>query len=228
MFLLYFVIFILIGFFLNIARGYDLFTISIIYLVFSFFLYFINLFAVIYVILFFAIAESITLLFNKKHGKRNYKNVLGNCLASICFFIIGFVLNYFIKINTFFFSIAALAAISAAFSDTLSSEIGKLSKTKPILITTFKKVKKGVDGGITFLGTSAALLGSLITGVFFYFVGYEPKIVIIISISGIIGSLIDSVIGATLETKGYFNNNLTNFTSTFLAGLVAMIMFVFI
>jgi uncharacterized protein (TIGR00297 family) len=228
MFFLYFLIFILIGLFLNITRGYDLFTVAIIYMVFSFFLYFIDLYAVIFVILFFAIAEGITLFLNKKHGKRNYKNVLGNCLASIVFFIIGIVFNYLNLISSAAFAVAALAAISAAFSDTLSSEIGRLSKKNPVLITTLKPVKTGVDGGITFLGISAALLGTIITGVFFYFVNYEHKLVFIIAICGIIGSLVDSVIGATIERKGYFNNNLTNFTSTFLTGVIAILMFLFI
>jgi len=228
MFFLYFLIFILIGLFLNITRGYDLFTVAIIYMVFSFFLYFIDLYAVIFVILFFAIAEGITLFLNKKHGKRNYKNVLGNCLASIVFFIIGIVFNYLNLISSAAFAVAALAAISAAFSDTLSSEIGRLSKKNPVLITTLKPVKTGVDGGITFLGISAALLGTIIIGVFFYFVNYEHKLVFIIAICGIIGSLVDSVIGATIERKGYFNNNLTNFTSTFLTGVIAILMFLFI
>ena len=228
MFFLYFLIFILIGLFLNITRGYDLFTVAIIYMVFSFFLYFIDLYAVIFVILFFAIAEGITLFLNKKHGKRNYKNVLGNCLASIVFFIIGIVSNYLNLISSAAFAVAALAAISAAFSDTLSSEIGRLSKKNPVLITTLKPVKTGVDGGITFLGISAALLGTIIIGVFFYFVNYEHKLVFIIAICGIIGSLVDSVIGATIERKGYFNNNLTNFTSTFLTGVIAILMFLFI
>jgi len=197
-------------------------------MVFSFFLYFIDLYAVIFVILFFAIAEGITLFLNKKHGKRNYKNVLGNCLASIVFFIIGIVFNYLNLISSAAFAVAALAAISAAFSDTLSSEIGRLSKKNPVLITTLKPVKTGVDGGITFLGISAALLGTIIIGVFFYFVNYEHKLVFIIAICGIIGSLVDSVIGATIERKGYFNNNLTNFTSTFLTGVIAILMFLFI
>ena len=221
-----FLIFVLIGLFLNLVRNYDLFTISAIYLVFSIFLYFIDVYAVLYVILFFFVAESITLILNKKHEHRNYKNIIGNCLASIIIFAAGYLFSG--SIGMLAFNVGALAAISAAFSDTLSSEIGLLSKRPPVLITTFKKVKKGIDGGITILGLTAAFTGTLITALFFWLAKYPNKIVIIIALSGIVGSIIDSIIGALIERKGHFNNNQTNFSATFLTGLIAIVVFLLI
>ena len=226
MLFVFFLIFILIGLFLNLVRNYDLFTISAIYLVFSIFLYFIDIYAVLYVILFFFVAESITLIFDKKHEHRNYKNIFGNCLASIIIFGAGYLFSG--NIGMIAFNVGALAAISAAFSDTLSSEIGLLSKRSPRLITTFKKIKKGTDGGVTLLGLTAGFIGTLITALFFWLAKYPNKIIIIIALAGILGSVIDSYIGALIERKGYFDNNQTNFSATFITGLIALIVFILI
>jgi uncharacterized protein (TIGR00297 family) len=228
MLFLYFLIFILIGLFLNVLRGYDLFTISLLYVLLSVVLYFINIYAVVYVVLFFAIAEGITLVFNKKHEKRNYLNIIGNCLSCILFLLIGFV---FVKIGFFDFSIfilAGITSITAAFADTLSSEIGKLSRTNPILITNFKRVERGTEGGITVLGITAAILASFISFVYFYTIGYNYTFALVIFIGGIFGSLIDSVIGATIERAGIFNNNHTNFLATFLTGCFAILLYILI
>ncbi|MDD3178646.1 MAG: DUF92 domain-containing protein [Candidatus ainarchaeum sp.] len=229
MFFLYFLIFILIGLFLNITRKYDLFTISIVYIVCSIFLYFIDIYAVIYVIMFFGIAEIITMILNKKHGKRDYKNVLGNCGASLVIFITGFILNKLLYVNLEMFIIASLATISAAFSDTLSSEIGLLSIKNPRMINTFKKVKKGTNGAISLIGIIGALLGSLITAIFFIIIEYNYLFIILISISGIIGSLIDSFTGAIIENKNQkINNNWNNFISTLITGIIIIIIYTII
>ncbi len=228
--LLYFLIFIFLGLLLNFIGKYDLITISVVYVVASLFMYFVDIYAVVYLVLFFGISESVTSLFNKKHAQRTYKNLLGNCLASIIFLIAGAITEYFSPGSFIYFGVGALAGISAAFSDTLSSEIGYLSSKKPRMITTFRKVEKGIDGGITFLGTAAAALGALITAMFFWFVNtigvnlvYTTKIIIVVAVCGLVGSLIDSIIGGLFETKGYLNNSQTNFLATFITGLIALL-----
>ncbi len=228
MLFLYFLIFILIGLFLNVLRGYDLFTISLLYVLLSVVLYFINIYAVVYVVLFFATAEGITFIFNKKHEKRNYLNIIGNCLSCILFLLIGFA---FVKMGFFEFTmfiLASITSITAAFADTVSSEIGKLSKISPVLITNFKKVEKGMQGGITVLGITAAIFASFISFIYFYTIGYNYAFALIIFIGGIFGSLIDSVIGATIERAGIFNNNHTNFLATFLTGCFSILLYILI
>lgn len=224
----YFLIFILIGLFLNIIRGYDLFTISLIYLLLSVVLYFINIYAVIYIFLFFASAEGITLLFNKKHEKRNYLNIIGNCSASVIFLLIGILFDKLTILEYHIFVLASIVSINAAFADTFSSEIGKLSKKTPVLITTFKKVEKGTQGGITFLGIFAAIIISFISALFFHIAGYSKTFLIVLFIGGIIGSIVDSYIGAVIERRGIFNNNQTNFLATFIAGCISILIFVLI
>jgi uncharacterized protein (TIGR00297 family) len=182
----------------------------------------------VYLFLFFAAAEGITLLFNKKHGKRNYLNIVGNCSACVIFILIGVLFNYLNLLQFHIFVLASIVSINAAFSDTFSSEIGKLSKKAPILITNFKKVKTGTDGGITFLGITAAIFASFISYIFFYLVGYSKTFILILFICGILGSIFDSYIGATIERKGIFNNNQTNFLASFLAGCVSILIYVLI
>jgi uncharacterized protein (TIGR00297 family) len=218
MIFLYFIFFYILGIVLWITKKYDLITIAIIFSVFAIFLYFGNILISIYLLIFFSSAEIITKILDKKHEKRDYKNVLGNCLASVIFISIGQV-------------VAAVSAINAAFSDTFSSEIGRLSHKKPVLITSFKKVKTGVDGGISFLGIFSAIFISLATIFYFLLVpnlfGLETtfvfKDILVIGVIGVLGSLIDSLIGAAIERKGLIDNCQTNFLATLISGFIAII-----
>lgn len=95
-----------------------------------------------------AIASSLCLLHVFKYG-------LGGPKPSKCFgeggasdlVLIGIVSNY--------------AAVTA---DTLSSELGILSKSRPRLITTLRSVPPGTNGGVTPTGILAGFAGSVIIG----------------------------------------------------------------
>jgi len=106
--------------------------------------------------------------------------------------------------------LAFVGAYSCCCGDTWASEIGILSKSEPFLITTFKRVPRGTNGGVSLLGLMVSLIGGLFCGLSFYlpmlFVNSNTPqwpILIIGLISGLIGSLIDSLLGATLQYSGY-------------------------
>lgn len=212
-FIFYLLFFYILGIILFITRKYDLFTISIIFGMSGVFLYFGKIMLFIYLLSYFCIAEGITILFKNKKEKRNYINLLGNCL-------IGTVLVVFGQIY------ASASTIAAAFSDTLSSEIGRLSKIKPRLITNFKEVEPGTNGGITILGLFGALMVSAFSfGLFYFIFKIDFKIAIIIASFGMLGTIIDSFIGALFENKGYLDNSQTNFLTTLIIGGLSLLVF---
>lgn len=88
----------------------------------------------------------------------------------------------------------------AVISDTWSSELGILSKTSPFLITTFQKVPPGTNGGITTIGLLAGAAGSSLIS-FVACWTYEQKIkhFLFFTLIGVIGTLIDSVLGAIFQ-----------------------------
>ncbi|XP_039117442.1 protein PGR-like [Dioscorea cayenensis subsp. rotundata] len=99
--------------------------------------------------------------------------------------------------------------------DTWSSEIGMLSKGQPRLITTFKPVKKGTNGAVTIEGLLAAAAAGFVIGLAYTLVGLlttgcagdvawkQLLVVPIATAMGLCGSLIDSLLGATVQFSGY-------------------------
>merc|ERR1712037_539745 len=62
-----------------------------------------------------------------------------------------------------------LGAVACCNGDTWASELGSVIATAdPFLITTFQKVPKGTNGGVTVVGLISSLLGGLVIGVAYY------------------------------------------------------------
>jgi uncharacterized protein (TIGR00297 family) len=122
-------------------------------------------------------------------------------------------------------SILALAALAEAAADTASSEIGTAFRGKTVLITSGKAVTPGIDGGISLNGTLAALLAAIIVAA----CGRVLDLVTVsnatvVACAGTLGMLVDSVLGATLERRGYLNNDLVNLSGTSSAVLIAWLL----
>lgn len=92
------------------------------------------------------------------------------------------------------FNLAALITFIAALADTVSSEIGMLSTREPIFILTFRKIQKGLSGGVSMFGFVVGLLASLLLS--YLMLGNNHSEVILVTALGFLGSLMDSVIGA--------------------------------
>ncbi|XWS26911.1 hypothetical protein CRYUN_Cryun26dG0070800 [Craigia yunnanensis] len=104
---------------------------------------------------------------------------------------------------------------SCCNGDTWSSEIGVLSDDQPRLITTFKPVRRGTNGGVTKTGLLAALAAGSVIGLTFVLVGFfttrcsngmamkQLLVIPLSAVAGLLGSIIDSLLGAILQFSGF-------------------------
>lgn len=105
--------------------------------------------------------------------------------------------------------VGVAAAFAACNADTWASEIGILSKRSPVSLITLKPVPRGISGGVSFLGLSASLGGGFAIAVTYGFCRlvsentgeYLLLQIGLITIGGFLGSVIDSLIGSTLQAK---------------------------
>jgi uncharacterized protein (TIGR00297 family) len=139
----------------------------------------------------------------KKGGTRDWAQVLANGgLAGVAALFYG--LSGEILALVMFGS-----AIAASTADTWAGEAGILSKRPPVSMRTFQIVPKGMSGGVTWLGTLSSLVGSAMIAIAWYatFAHYGDHtwlfLASIVAISGAIGSLADSFLGATVQGHYY-------------------------
>ncbi|PWH16565.1 MAG: DUF92 domain-containing protein [Anaerolineae bacterium] len=146
--------------------------------------------------------------------------------------------------------LAFCGSLAAANADTWATELGVLSPQPPRLLTNGKIVPRGASGGVTGWGLLASLLGALlIGGVAAFFVEQAGWALVAVSLGGLLGSLLDSILGASLQAvyfcprcqketerhpfhscgeatvfqRGltWLNNDWVNFACTVLGGVVA-------
>ncbi|GFH61034.1 hypothetical protein CTEN210_17510 [Chaetoceros tenuissimus] len=105
---------------------------------------------------------------------------------------------------------AILSHHATCLADTLASELGILSKKAPFLITTFRKVPAGCNGGVTmngfffsFVGGFLMGLGQLIMDIISGLEVQPLKVLLFGSVSGLVGSILDSFLGATVQATYY-------------------------
>lgn len=116
----------------------------------------------------------------------------------------------------------ALAALAEAAADTCSSEIGLAFPGTTVLITSWRAVSPGIDGGITWHGTTAALIAAGLVGLAGRVFGLVPMhLAMAVIYAGFLGALADSLFGALLERRGYLSNDLVNLLSTAAAAAIA-------
>ena len=118
---------------------------------------------------------------------------------------------------------AYVGVIATVNADTWATELGVLSRRMPRLLTTWRPVEPGTSGGISLPGTLASIAGALIIGVAaaiffgidtmlggrvntFHGSNSMPSSVLLILaavLGGVIGSLFDSLLGATVQAIYY-------------------------
>jgi uncharacterized protein (TIGR00297 family) len=120
------------------------------------------------------------------------------------------------------FLFASAAALAEAAIDTVASEIGQTGSQTAVLITTWKPVPAGTDGGITIWGTAAGAAAGSAIAIVAAWCGMIPwPHSGIPMVAGFVGMLVDSVLGATFQRRGWMNNEAVNFFSTLAAAGLA-------
>jgi uncharacterized protein (TIGR00297 family) len=155
---------------------------------------------------------------------------------------------------------AAGFAVSFASSnaDTWGSELGVLSRREPVSLLTFRRVPRGISGGVSVAGSLASLAGAALIAAAFaganlilrILPGGFLRVAGVVAIGGFCGSLIDSVLGATLQAQyagpgttlterrlaeggtrntrvrgvSFFDNDMVNFVSCAAATIAAVLL----
>jgi uncharacterized protein (TIGR00297 family) len=92
-----------------------------------------------------------------------------------------------------------VGALAAAGADTWATELGLLSNQRPRLITTLRPVPAGTSGGVTLQGLLASGGGALMVGLGYAALGGGWSSLRRAAVAGLGGSLVDSLLGATLQ-----------------------------
>ena len=108
---------------------------------------------------------------------------------------------------------AMLGALATSTGDTWATEIGAFSRTRPHLVTRpWQRVDPGSSGGVTGLGTAAALAGAMVIGIIYaglralnldpegwQVAGSALTVIAAAEVGGLAGAMFDSVLGATVQ-----------------------------
>lgn len=159
----------------------------------------------------------------KEGGQRNWKQVLSNSgIATVLAVLITLITggkDRCLDSKESGLVTALIGGVIGHYSccngDTWSSELGILSKSEPRIITTFKRVRKGTNGGVTIDGILAAAAAGCSIGLAFVLIGFlttqcasdvfwrQLLVIPLATAAGLCGSLIDSLLGATVQYSGY-------------------------
>jgi uncharacterized protein (TIGR00297 family) len=117
------------------------------------------------------------------------------------------------------------ASFSAKLADTCGSEIGKRWGRHTVLITSLRPVPPGSEGAISLEGTAASLAGSALMALVMLQLGLlaGPLLWGLVTLVGLAATLVESLIGATLQSRWrWLSNEAVNALQTLIAALMAM------
>ena len=120
--------------------------------------------------------------------------------------------------------LAMTSALAEAAADTAASEIGQSRSQTAFLVTNWKRVAAGTDGGVTLAGSCAAAVAGVVIAVTAAAGGLVPwRQCWIPAAAGFAGMLVDSLLGATFQRKGWMSNEAVNLFGTLAAALAILI-----
>ncbi|MGB3760370.1 MAG: TIGR00297 family protein [Rivularia sp. (in: cyanobacteria)] len=165
----------------------------------------------------------------KRSGARGPENVWGSAFtAALCAVGIG-IINWQGTSETVFLSSLLLLGYVASFctklSDTCASEVGKAYGKRTFLITTLQPVPRGTEGAVSLEGTLAGIFASVVLAMLGWGVGLIDLWGILWCVlAAFIATNLESVIGATLQSRWqWLTNELVNVLNTLIGAATAML-----
>lgn len=162
--------------------------------------------------------------FKDGEGRRNWAQVICNAgmptqLALLYLLDCGYgerPIDFTQLYRSSWLGVGIMGAFACCNGDTWASELGSvIGRGDPFLITTWKRVPRGTNGGVSPFGLLVSFLGGVVIGVSYYLtirytidskvLAHSPKqwpIIVFGGIAGLLGSIVDSLLGATLQYSG--------------------------
>ena len=119
--------------------------------------------------------------------------------------------------------LAMVAALIAAVSDTVASEVGKAMARTAWLPTRRERVPAGTIGAISLPGTLASVACAALLGASAILLGLiAPWALPLLVFAVTVASFVEGIAGATLEQRGFIDNNGLNFFNSLLAAALTL------
>jgi uncharacterized protein (TIGR00297 family) len=154
-------------------------------------------------------------------GQRGPENVWGSAATGACLAVLTVLPAAPVPLLLIGFA----ASFAAKLADTCGSEIGKRWGRHTLLITSLRPVPPGTEGAISAEGTAASLAGSALMALVMLQLGLlqGAPAWTLVTVVGLLATLIESLIGATLQRRcSWLSNELVNALQTLIAALLAM------
>ena len=154
-------------------------------------------------------------------GRRGPENVWGSAATGAVLAVLTVLPSAPVTLLNLGFA----ASFAAKLADTFGSEIGKRWGRHTVLITSLRPVPPGTEGAISLEGTAASLVGSalmtsVMAGLGLVEGGWRW---LLITLVGLVATLLESVIGSTVQGRiGWLSNELVNGLQTLVGALLAI------
>ena len=171
----------------------------------------------------------------KRSGARGPENVWGSALTgALCALGVG-ILNSGLLIPStqslipnpqLLLLLGYVASFSTKLSDTTASEVGKAYGKRTFLITTLQPVARGTEGAVSLEGTIAGVVASIAIAC----VGWAVGLIDLLGVAwcilaAFIATNLESVIGATLQSKyDWLTNEVVNIFNTLIGAIAAILL----
>lgn len=157
---------------------------------------------------------------------RGWRNVVANgAVPVLVVFAYWLNLQYSFSLSSTMLVVVYVASVASISADKFSSEIGVLSNRTASIIT-FRKVKQGTSGGVSWLGALAGMWASAVIGLSLFSFAHFYLLLVIVILAGFFGNVVDSILGH-FEEKGVGNKYTSNLACAAVGALLSALLFAF-